>query len=233
MGHHRRSVGCRHPSPTSGVTKLPKGNQAFKIISASWPEARHELRERLQKWRNAGYNFKLEWFLRCVTTVTTSEAYFTALAHEDIPTIQDGRSPHTGEWDRREDGRWRHTARGRVAQVLERQGHAKLWLRGDVNNLDWNSVLGHDKPHPSTGALARIEVAGVNARFGTKRAASPNIDPRIDAYIDIDRREVERLIRLVYHLNFDPNVSGSSRRLLGNLYRSAVWVLHLVRVKPP
>ncbi len=74
----------------SGGTKLSKGDLALAKICASWPDARHELRERLQKWRVAGYNFKLEWMLRCVTTVSTGDAYFTTLANADTATIQDG-----------------------------------------------------------------------------------------------------------------------------------------------
>lgn len=74
----------------SGGTKLSKGDLALAKICASWPEARQELRARLRKWRDAGYSFKLEWFLRCVTTVTTGSAYFTALANEDATTIQEG-----------------------------------------------------------------------------------------------------------------------------------------------
>ena len=74
----------------SGGTKLSKGDLALAKICASWPEARHELRERLQKWRDAGYNFKLEWFLRCVTTVATGDAYFTTLANSETPAIQSG-----------------------------------------------------------------------------------------------------------------------------------------------
>jgi hypothetical protein len=74
----------------SGGTKLSKGDLALAKICASWPEARQELRTRLRKWRDAGYSFKLEWFLRCVTTVTTGSAYFTALANEDATTIQEG-----------------------------------------------------------------------------------------------------------------------------------------------
>lgn len=74
----------------SGGTKLSKGDLALAKICAAWPEARHELRERLGKWRQAGYNFKLEWFLRCVTTVATGDAYFTTLANADTPVIQDG-----------------------------------------------------------------------------------------------------------------------------------------------
>lgn len=74
----------------SGGTKLSKGDLALAKICASWPEARQELRNRLVKWRNAGYSFKLEWLLRCVTTVTTGSAYFTALANEEVLVIQTG-----------------------------------------------------------------------------------------------------------------------------------------------
>jgi hypothetical protein len=64
----------------SGGTKLSKGDLALATICASWPEARQELRSRLDKWKNSGYGFKLDWFLRCVTTVATGEAYFASLS---------------------------------------------------------------------------------------------------------------------------------------------------------
>lgn len=74
----------------SGGTKLSKGDLALATICASWPEARQELRARLEKWSNSGYHFKLDWFLRCVTTVVTGEAYFTSLAKVTTDQFKQG-----------------------------------------------------------------------------------------------------------------------------------------------
>ena len=74
----------------SGGTKLSKGDLALAKVCASWPEARTALKDRLGKWETAGYNFKLDWLMRCVTTTLTGEALFTALEDVDTPTFQDG-----------------------------------------------------------------------------------------------------------------------------------------------
>ena len=72
----------------SGGTKLSKGDLALAKVCASWPDARSELRERLNKWRKAGFHFRLEWLLRCVTTVTTGQALFSGLEDVDVPTFR-------------------------------------------------------------------------------------------------------------------------------------------------
>ncbi len=64
----------------SGGTKLSKGDLALAKICASLPQARDDLKDRLQKWRGYGYNFKLEWLLRCANSLLTGEALFSALA---------------------------------------------------------------------------------------------------------------------------------------------------------
>lgn len=69
-----------------GGTKLSKGDLALAKVCAVWPEARSELNRLLDKWKRAGFYFKLDWLLRCVTSVTTGEAYFSALA--DVSTVQ-------------------------------------------------------------------------------------------------------------------------------------------------
>jgi hypothetical protein len=74
----------------SGGTTLSKGDLALAKICAAWPEARGEMKRPLSKWRASGYSFKLEWFLRCVTAVTTGEAFFSALAKIDTPAFQAG-----------------------------------------------------------------------------------------------------------------------------------------------
>jgi hypothetical protein len=74
----------------SGGTTLSKGDLALAKLCAAWPEARSEMNHRLDNWRKAGYWFKLEWFLRCITAVTTGEALFSALSKIDTPTFQVG-----------------------------------------------------------------------------------------------------------------------------------------------
>ena len=68
----------------SGGTKLSKGDLALAKICALWPEARQELRGILNRLKEAGYEFKLEWLLRCVTVHLTSKAYFSELEQVDI-----------------------------------------------------------------------------------------------------------------------------------------------------
>lgn len=68
----------------SGGTKLSKGDLALAKICALWPEARQELRSILGRLKEAGYEFKLEWLLRCVTVHLTSKAYFSELEQVEI-----------------------------------------------------------------------------------------------------------------------------------------------------
>lgn len=63
----------------SGGTKLSKGDLALAKICAKWPNARREMRNILDRLKNAGYDFKLEWLLRCITVFLTSKAYFSEL----------------------------------------------------------------------------------------------------------------------------------------------------------
>lgn len=74
----------------SGGTKLSKGDLALARICAAWPEARNELKKRLQKWEKAGYWFKLDWFLRCVTAIVTGRSQFDALEKVTIEEFDRG-----------------------------------------------------------------------------------------------------------------------------------------------
>ena len=74
----------------SGGTKLSKGDLALAKICASWPEARDEMKNRLQKWRGAGFDFTLEWFLRNINAILTGEALFSALKDVDTTTFRNG-----------------------------------------------------------------------------------------------------------------------------------------------
>ena len=64
----------------SGGTKLSKGDLALAKICAEWPDARDEMKERLKKWDDAGFHFRLDWFLRCINAIVTGEAMFTAFS---------------------------------------------------------------------------------------------------------------------------------------------------------
>jgi hypothetical protein len=74
----------------SGGTKLSKGDLALAKICAAWPEAREELRRRLDKWRSAGFDFKMDWLLRNVNTIVTGEALFSALKDVDTEEFRAG-----------------------------------------------------------------------------------------------------------------------------------------------
>lgn len=72
----------------SGGTKLSKGDLALAKICTEWPEARDEMKKRLQEWEQAGYNFNLDWLLRSVNTILTGEAKFSFLHDQEAPAIQ-------------------------------------------------------------------------------------------------------------------------------------------------
>jgi len=74
----------------SGGTKLSKGDLALAKICACWPQARVEMKSRLEKWSKVGFFFKLEWLLRCINTVVTGEALFSALKDVDTQTFKKG-----------------------------------------------------------------------------------------------------------------------------------------------
>lgn len=74
----------------SGGTKLSKGDLALAKICASWPDAREQMNQKLKKWKNAGFKFKLDWLLRIINTTVTGEALFTALKDIDTATFKEG-----------------------------------------------------------------------------------------------------------------------------------------------
>ena len=74
----------------SGGTKLSKGDLALAKICAAWPEARSEMTGRIDRWKNAGFSFKLEWLLRCINALVTGEALFKALENVSTEEFRDG-----------------------------------------------------------------------------------------------------------------------------------------------
>lgn len=73
----------------SGGTKLTKGDLALAKVCAQWPRAREVMREKLARWRNAGFDFTLDWLLRNVTAVATGRAVYTALDRVSTAEFQD------------------------------------------------------------------------------------------------------------------------------------------------
>ncbi|MDE2747768.1 MAG: DUF262 domain-containing protein [Chloroflexota bacterium] len=66
----------------SGGTKLSKGDLALAKICAEWPQAREEMRLHLRKWEQSGYNFRLDWLLRCINAILTGQSEFSYLSDE-------------------------------------------------------------------------------------------------------------------------------------------------------
>ena len=74
----------------TGGTHLSQADIALAKVSAAWPEARNELKQRAAKWRQAGFNFRLDWLLRCINATTTGEAPFRALDNVPPDRFQQG-----------------------------------------------------------------------------------------------------------------------------------------------
>lgn len=77
----------------SGGTKLSKGDLALAKICADWPEARDTMKESLARWKDEGYGFTLDWFLRSVNTVLTGEAKFLYLHDKGAEDIAGALKP--------------------------------------------------------------------------------------------------------------------------------------------
>ncbi len=74
----------------SGGTKLSQGDLALAKICGSWPEGRERMQSILQRWRESGYDFSLDWLLRNVNAIVTGEARFVHLHEVPTAAIQDG-----------------------------------------------------------------------------------------------------------------------------------------------
>ena len=72
----------------SGGTKLSKGDLALAKICGQWKDGRNELRKVLEKYSKAGYEFSMDWLLRCITVYLTKQPYFVHLANTPINDIQ-------------------------------------------------------------------------------------------------------------------------------------------------
>lgn len=74
----------------SGGTKLSKGDLAMAKVSANWHPAREEMHKRLSKWSGYGYNFSLDWLLRCINALVTRQSNFEFIAEVSADRFQDG-----------------------------------------------------------------------------------------------------------------------------------------------
>ena len=63
----------------SAGTRLSQGDLALAKISAQWPSVREEMRKLVQEWNDQGFNFTLDWLLRCVNAVIHGESLFKHL----------------------------------------------------------------------------------------------------------------------------------------------------------
>ena len=72
----------------SGGTKLSKGDLALAKICSEWTDAREHLNAVLKDYRDSGFDFSLEWLLRCLTVFITGQPYFNILGQVPIDQIR-------------------------------------------------------------------------------------------------------------------------------------------------
>lgn len=72
----------------SGGTKLSKGDLALAKICSEWTDAREHLKAVLKGLESSGFDFSLEWLLRCLTVYITGQPYFNALGQVPIDQIR-------------------------------------------------------------------------------------------------------------------------------------------------
>ena len=63
----------------SAGTNLSTGDLALARIASRWPGVREEMRGHVERWATKGFEFKLDWLLRCVNAVVNGEAAFQHL----------------------------------------------------------------------------------------------------------------------------------------------------------
>ena len=84
---------------TRGTT-LSKGDLALSRICADWPDARDVMKQHLAELQTHGYDFSLDWLLRCVNTVLTGEAEFRFLHDVGSGEIRGGLKRASKQIDR-------------------------------------------------------------------------------------------------------------------------------------
>ena len=81
----------------SGGTKLSKGDLALAKICANSSDIRRQMNSELQKWRDVGHNFTMDWLLRSVNTALTGRAEFSFLHGKSTEEVQDGLATAVGK----------------------------------------------------------------------------------------------------------------------------------------
>ena len=160
----------------SGGTKLSKGDLALAKICADWPEARGEMKNRIETWHKAGYYFNLDWLLRSINTVLTGEARFVHLHDKGAEEIRAGLTRATKAID---------TALNSIAGRLGLDHDRVLFGRFAI------PVMAHylDRRNAPLGARERDKLlfwyiqAGMWGRFSST----------IETYIDQDLAAIEEI----------------------------------------
>ena len=74
----------------SAGTTLSSGDLALARIAAKWPDVRRDMGRQVEKWRQHGFHFTLDWLLRCVNAVAKGEAAFQHLHDTPGEEVKDG-----------------------------------------------------------------------------------------------------------------------------------------------
>ena len=74
----------------SAGTRLSQGDLALAKISAKWPSVRVEMRKHVQEWNGHGFDFTLDWLLRCVNAVIHGESLFRHLHNTPREVFENG-----------------------------------------------------------------------------------------------------------------------------------------------
>lgn len=74
----------------SAGTTLSSGDLALARIAAKWPEVREEMGRHVKEWQTRGFDFALDWLLRCVNAVVNGEAAFQHLHDMPGDEVRDG-----------------------------------------------------------------------------------------------------------------------------------------------
>jgi len=72
----------------SGGTRLSTGDLALAKICADWPEARDTMQARLNYLASKGFDFNLDWLLRCVNGLVTGNPRFSELERQNVSVEQ-------------------------------------------------------------------------------------------------------------------------------------------------
>lgn len=172
----------------SGGTKLSKGDLALAKVCASWPEARQEFNGARTEWRNAGFNFKLDWLLRVVNAIVTGKAPFSSLAGVPVADVQNGL-----KLARKYVGAWLNVIGGRLGLDHDRVLFSKFALVILARHMHLN---GGQLPDAATQGrlLAWFAHTGMWGRYAgsTETFLTQDLDAvnngGVDALLDVVRQ---------------------------------------------